>query len=219
MPNFCSRLLTTWVCRCYGTRYPGGGNVGVTIDGEQMDSFNASGYEQQYPLWSYQNLDSCPHTLVITTTNCPISSCAPCTGPSCPPCFDPCLSIDFFRSVLPRTQLFTKLTSPLDLSMKVAVLQTCPFPGWSHPGQTTRRSIQISNRLKYSPVLWVGPCYFFLPWSRSLLGVFYLSYQYDSSLTKGPSTTSLCSPVISLLIIYVVAWYRSKELESSNPNH
>lgn len=205
MPIFWSCLLTARVCRFYGTRYPGGGSVGVTLDGEQMDPFDAAGYEQQYLLWSHQNLDSCPHTLVITTTNCPISSCAPCTGHPCPPCFDPCLSIDFFRSVFLERSWFTKLTSPVDLSMKVAVLQTCPFPGWSHPGQTTRTLIQISNRLKYSPVLWVEPCCFFLLWSRSLLGVFCLSYQCGSSLTKGPSTTNLCSPVISLLIIYIVA--------------
>src|SRR5258706_9176410 len=139
------------VCRCYGTRYPGGGSAEVTMDEERVESFNASGYEQQYPLWSRQNLDSCPHTLEITTTNCPISSCAPCTGYPCPPCFDPCLSIDFFRSVVfLERSLFTQLTIPLDSRMKVAVLQTCPYPGLS---QTNRGLNQTSNRLTYSPVL------------------------------------------------------------------
>ena len=61
------------------------------------------------------------------------------------------------------------------------------------------------------------------PWSRSLLGVFCLSYQCGSPFTKGPSTTRSymrprtfpCRPVVSLLITYV-AWYSLMELKSTS---
>lgn len=130
-----SALANRQGCRCYGTRYPGGGSAEVTLDGERIDSFNAMGYEQQYPLWSRQNLEPCPHTLRITTTNCPTSSCASCTGQSCSSCIDPCLSIDFFRSVFLEPSVFTQLTSSLDTWIKGVLLQTSP--SLSHPDQTT----------------------------------------------------------------------------------
>lgn len=129
-------------CRCYGTRYPGGGSAEVTIDGERVDSFNATGYEQQYPLWYRENLDSCPHTLVITPTNCPIPSCPPCTGQPCPPCFNPCLSIDFFRSVPslpPRTRLVHAVNKPFRFTDEGRCPSNMPLPWIGPPGPGDQR--------------------------------------------------------------------------------
>jgi hypothetical protein len=135
-----SASTTHEACRCYGTRYPGGGSAEVWIDGELIGSFDAAGYEQQYPLWSQQNLDPCPHTLEITTKNCPVSSCASCTGQSCPSCFDPCLSIDFFRSVFPERNMSAQFTSFLGSWIHRNLLQTLHSPGAL--GRTHRTWVQ-----------------------------------------------------------------------------